>query len=76
MRFVLISHKPSRSVHLPAKSLKCIEIFTAFGHIYHPAGLNTTLLSKAMSFRQLLAVVKASQMHIPRTGEGEEPLIA
>ena len=55
MRLVLGNHKVSRPPHLPARILKVYtEALTGFSHIYHPHGLNTTLLSEGCVLGQLL----------------------
>lgn len=57
MRLVLNGSKMSRPQHLSTRILKVYtEALTGFRHIHQPDGLNTTLLAKALSLRQLLRV--------------------
>lgn len=47
--------KMSSSQHLPARILKVYrEDLTGFSHMYHPSGLNNTLLSQGCVLQQLL----------------------
>ena len=48
--------KMSSSQHLPARILKVYrENSPGFSHMYHPSGLNNTLLSQGRVLRQLLS---------------------
>ena len=68
----------SQSPHLSTKILRVyIKSFTAFSHIYHPGGLNNTLLSRGCILKMAPTVGLVGRMHIPGTKEGvEEPLVA
>lgn len=70
MRLVLDSHKMSRFTHPSPKLLKVnIESLTGFIHVYHPDGLNNTILSQGYISEAASSVGKASRTHIPRTGK-------
>lgn len=57
----------SRSLHLPARILKCIR--EAFSHMYHPEGLNI-LLSQGCVIGQLLAEGKQAEHTFQGQGRG------
>lgn len=64
-RLVSGGHHMSRSLHLPARILKCIR--EAFSHMYHPEGLNILLSLSRLCHWAASSRGKASRTHIPRT---------
>lgn len=77
MRFLLGDHKSGRSLHLLTRIFKVyIQALPGFSPVYHPDGFNTNLLSHGCVPGAASSLGKASGMQIPRTGLGQEPLIA
>lgn len=77
MKLVLSGHKMNRSLYLPVKILKVdIEALTRFSHIYHPGGLNSTLLFEGWILKNGSGYNNNGQrIHSKDQGSGEKPLI-
>lgn len=57
-RFVLVTGKTSRSLHVPARILRVyIEALMGFSHVFGPDGLNNTAFSPSSPSRTLLVSV-------------------
>lgn len=70
MRLVLGGQKINRCSHSSTRKLKLdVEILSRFSHIYHPNGLNTTLLSQGYMVGMAPMVETVGRIYIPRTEE-------
>lgn len=64
-------------IYLPFRILKLyVEALTVFRHIYHPDGLNSTLLSQGCVLRSAPRGGTWGQKCFTRTGDGDDSPVA
>lgn len=69
MRLMLGGHSNCRSPHPPSRLLVYIKALPGFRHVYHPDGLNNTLIPQDCVLETAPSVGMAGGMYIPRVWE-------